>query len=71
ILLNATPGLFIFVVYVCNRRVVALYRGFPTITDAIEDRNITNIQQQISIVTYFIHSAISVLHPPNKIQSIL
>ncbi|CAF3988686.1 unnamed protein product [Adineta steineri] len=27
ILLNATPGLFIFVVYVCNRRVVALYRG--------------------------------------------
>ncbi|CAF4397861.1 unnamed protein product, partial [Adineta steineri] len=46
-------------------------RGFPTITDAIEDRNITNIQQQISIVTYFIHSAISVLQPPNKIQSIL
>ncbi|UJR30770.1 hypothetical protein I4U23_018290 [Adineta vaga] len=27
ILLNATPGLFIFVVYVCNRRVVALYRN--------------------------------------------
>jgi len=25
ILLNATPGLFIFVVYVCNRRVFALY----------------------------------------------
>ncbi|CAF0953290.1 unnamed protein product [Adineta steineri] len=46
-------------------------RGFPTITDAIEDRNITNIQQQISIVTYFIHSAITVLQSPNKIQSIL
>ncbi|CAF0908476.1 unnamed protein product [Adineta steineri] len=45
-------------------------RGFPTITDAIEDRNITNIQQQISIVTYFIHSAITVLQSPNKIQSI-
>ncbi|CAF1030215.1 unnamed protein product [Rotaria sp. Silwood1] len=27
ILLNATPGLFIFGVYVCNRRVIALYRG--------------------------------------------
>jgi hypothetical protein len=26
ILLNATPGLFIFVVYVCNRRVFSLYR---------------------------------------------
>lgn len=26
ILLNATPGLFIFVVYVCNRRVLTLYR---------------------------------------------
>ena len=25
ILLNATPGLFIFVVYVCNRRVFSLY----------------------------------------------
>ncbi|CAF1088366.1 unnamed protein product [Adineta steineri] len=45
-------------------------RGFPTITDAIEDRNITIIQQQISIVTYFIHSAITVLQSPNKIQSI-
>ncbi|CAF1243707.1 unnamed protein product [Rotaria sordida] len=44
-------------------------RGFPSITDAIEDHNITNIQQQISIVTYFIHSAISVLHQPNKIQA--
>ncbi|CAF4331119.1 unnamed protein product [Rotaria sp. Silwood2] len=27
ILLNATPGLFIFVVYVCNRRVLLLYHG--------------------------------------------
>ena len=26
ILLNATPGLFIFFVYVCNRRVLTLYR---------------------------------------------
>jgi hypothetical protein len=30
ILLNATPGLFIFVVYVCNRRVFALYRRLFT-----------------------------------------
>lgn len=30
ILLNATPGLFIFVVYVCNRRVWALYRRLWT-----------------------------------------
>jgi len=27
ILLNTTPGLFIFVVYVCNRRVLRLYHG--------------------------------------------
>jgi hypothetical protein len=44
-------------------------RGFPSITDAIEDFNTTNIQQQISIVTYFIHSATSVLQRPNKIQT--
>ena len=30
ILLNATPGLFIFVVYVCNRRVLSLYRQLFT-----------------------------------------
>ena len=30
ILLNATPGLFIFVVYVCNRRVWTLYRRLWT-----------------------------------------
>jgi hypothetical protein len=30
ILLNATPGLFIFVVYVCNRRVFTLYRRLFT-----------------------------------------
>lgn len=30
ILLNATPGLFIFGVYVCNRRVFALYRRVIT-----------------------------------------
>jgi hypothetical protein len=30
ILLNATPGLFIFVVYVCNRRVFTLYRRLIT-----------------------------------------
>jgi hypothetical protein len=30
ILLNATPGLFIFVVYVCNRRVFALYHRLFT-----------------------------------------
>ena len=30
ILLNATPGLFIFVVYVCNRRVFKLYRDLFT-----------------------------------------
>jgi len=30
ILLNATPGLFIFVVYVCNRRVLSLYRSLFT-----------------------------------------
>ncbi|CAM4941141.1 unnamed protein product [Rotaria socialis] len=42
--------------------------GFPSITDAIEDRNMTNVQQQISIVTYFIRSAISVLHQPSTIQ---
>ena len=30
ILLNATPGLFIFAVYVCNRRVLALYRQLLT-----------------------------------------
>ena len=30
ILLNATPGLFIFVVYVCNRRVWTLYRRLLT-----------------------------------------
>ncbi|CAF4300469.1 unnamed protein product [Rotaria magnacalcarata] len=44
--------------------------GFPSITDAIEDRNMTNVQQQISIVTYFIRSAISVLHQPTTIQTI-
>ncbi|CAF2629093.1 unnamed protein product [Rotaria sp. Silwood2] len=44
-------------------------RGFPSITDAVEDRNITNIHQQISLVTYFIRSAISVLHQPNRIQT--
>ena len=30
ILLNATPGLFIFAVYVCNRRVLGLYRQLFT-----------------------------------------
>src|SRR5438045_208888 len=30
ILLNATPGIFIFVVYVCNRRVFTLYRKLYT-----------------------------------------
>ncbi|CAF0847723.1 unnamed protein product [Rotaria sp. Silwood1] len=30
ILLNATPGLFIFAVYVCNRRVFSLYRQLLT-----------------------------------------
>ena len=45
-------------------------RGFPSITDAIEDRNVTIIEQQIAIVTYFIRSAISVLQPPNKLQTI-
>ncbi|CAF0849506.1 unnamed protein product [Adineta ricciae] len=45
-------------------------RGFPTITDAIEDRNVTLIQQQISIVTYFVQSAVSVLRPPQIIQTI-
>ena len=45
-------------------------RGFPAITDAIEDRNATLIQQQISIVTYFIQSAGSVLRPPQIIQTI-
>ncbi|CAF3463867.1 unnamed protein product [Rotaria sp. Silwood1] len=44
-------------------------RGFPAIIDAIEDRNITNIQQQVSIVTYFIRSAMTVLYEPNKIQT--
>jgi hypothetical protein len=44
-------------------------RGFPSITDAIEDRNTTNIQQQVSIVTYFIRSAISVLQQSNKIRT--
>ncbi|CAF1680887.1 unnamed protein product, partial [Adineta ricciae] len=45
-------------------------RGFPSITDAIEDRNITLIQQQISIATYFVQSAVSVLRPPQAIQTI-
>ena len=45
--------------------------GFPTITDALEDRNETNIRRQIAIVTYFIRSAISVLQQPIKFQTIL
>jgi len=57
------------VVYAPSRTNRYNARGFPSITDAIEDRNITNIQQQVSIVTYFIHSAISVLQQPNKIQA--
>jgi hypothetical protein len=57
------------VVYAPSRTNRYNARGFPSITDAIEDRNTTNIQQQVSIVTYFIRSAISVLQPPNKIQA--
>ena len=44
-------------------------RGFPSITDAIEDRNATKIQEQIAIVTHFIRSAISVMHSPEGIQA--
>ncbi|UJR30769.1 hypothetical protein I4U23_018289 [Adineta vaga] len=56
------------VVYAPSRTNRYNARGFPSITDAIEDRNTTLIQQQISIVTYFIRSAISVLQTPHVIQ---
>jgi hypothetical protein len=49
ILLNATPGLFIFVVYVCNRRVFALYcRLFTTIYTSIR-LNILQLIEFLSI----------------------
>ncbi|CAF0790038.1 unnamed protein product [Didymodactylos carnosus] len=38
--------------------------GFPTITDAIDDNDISNTQRQIAYVTYFIRSAITVLQQP-------
>ncbi len=47
ILLNATPGLFIFVVYVCNRRVFALYRRLLTKIYHFFQLNFVQIQKFI------------------------
>ncbi len=48
ILLNATPGLFIFVVYVCNRRVFALYRRLLTKIYQFFQRNFIRFKEFIS-----------------------
>jgi hypothetical protein len=48
ILLNATPGLFIFVVYVCNRRVFALYRQLMTKIYQFFRLNLLQLKELIS-----------------------
>lgn len=70
ILLNATPGLFIFGVYVCNRRVLSLYRQLlkriyeffkPTFTSV--QKFVANSSQTCLVKT---KNKIGALKTPNK-----
>lgn len=56
ILLNSTPGLFIFAVYVCNRRVLGLYRQlFLRIYDFIR----TCLRSCAEVFMHFRHSCVA------------
>jgi hypothetical protein len=43
--------------------------GFPTITDAIASGNITEINNQVAIATFFIRGALSTLKEFNNFSS--
>ncbi|CAF2809774.1 unnamed protein product [Rotaria sp. Silwood2] len=64
ILLNATPGLFIFAVYVCNRRVLLLYRQLLTQIYHIFQSNFTKFKECI-----LNHSRACLSKTKNKIEN--
>ena len=43
--------------------------GFPAISDAIASGNVTEIERQVAIATYFIRGALSTLKEFNKFIS--